>query len=113
MARSDLPVLVLFSEQAISHFFGEDHRCDPPTYNGALGLDGHGLMTGQEKLRRHIDALNAMIQFDLGELQRNPLSADERLVIKNHLDMLISDMQTLLQRVELSPSGAEIPYREV
>jgi hypothetical protein len=53
-------------------------------------------MTGQEKLRRAIDTLNAMIQFDLAELQRKPLSADERLVIKNHLDTLFSRLQMLL-----------------
>jgi hypothetical protein len=57
-------------------------------------------MTEQEKLRGDIDTLKAMIQFELGELERRPLSADERLVIKNHLDTLISDMQTLLQLVD-------------
>jgi hypothetical protein len=59
-----------------------------------------GSMTGQEKLRRAIDTLNAMIQFDLGELQRKPLSADERLVIKNHLDTLFSRLQMLLPLVD-------------
>jgi hypothetical protein len=54
-------------------------------------------MTEQEKLS-DIDTLNAMIQLDLGELKRIPLSADERRLIKDHLDMLISKYQTLSKR---------------
>jgi hypothetical protein len=46
-------------------------------------------MTEQEKLRGDIDTLKAVIQFDLVALERRPVSADERLVIKNQLHTLI------------------------
>jgi hypothetical protein len=60
-------------------------------------------MTEQEKLRRDIYKLKAMIQFDLRELDQSSLTADERLTIKDHLDTLISHLQPLLPRV---PKGS-------
>jgi hypothetical protein len=54
-------------------------------------------MTEQRRQLSDIDTLIAMIQFDFGELKRRPLSADERRLIKGHLDTLISDYQTLLK----------------
>jgi hypothetical protein len=55
-------------------------------------------MTEKNNLRRDIDALKASIQLDLHELDGR-LSADERRDIKDHLDMLITDLQTLLKRL--------------
>ena len=66
-------------------------------------------MTEQEKLRRNIYKLKAMIQFDLRELEQGSLSADERLVIKDHLDTLISRLQPMLPLVPTNrESGANL-----
>jgi hypothetical protein len=55
-------------------------------------------MTETEKL---IDALKASIQIDLQELVDGRPSPDERRrVIKDHLDLLISDLQTLLKSLD-------------
>jgi hypothetical protein len=56
-------------------------------------------MTEQEKLLRDTDTLRAFIQSDLNRLNEMPLSADKRRIIKDHLDTLISDLQTLLKRL--------------
>jgi hypothetical protein len=56
-------------------------------------------MTEQEKLLRDTDTLREFIQSDLYRLNEMPLSADKRRIIKDHLDTLISDLQTLLKRL--------------
>jgi hypothetical protein len=56
-----------------------------------------GAMTDQQKPRRDIDTLRALIQFDLGELDSKLLSADQRRLIKDHHDGLISELQMLLR----------------
>jgi hypothetical protein len=53
--------------------------------------------------------LRALIQLDLDNLHGKALPAEQRQVIKNHLDGLISDMQSLLRRLEPSPSSAGVP----
>ena len=64
--------------------------------NDSIGERGVSIMTEKGNPRRDIDALKASIQLDLHELDGR-LSADERHVIKYHLDMLINDLQTLLK----------------
>jgi hypothetical protein len=68
-------------------------------------------MTEQEKDLRDIDALKTLIQFDLHSLDEILLSADKRRIIKDHLDMLISDLQPLLKRLadDIRPGS---PLRE-
>ena len=56
-------------------------------------------MTDQEESRIDIDTLRALIQRDLDKLDSRALSADERRLIKDHLDTLISDLQTLLKHL--------------
>jgi hypothetical protein len=99
MVRSDLPISVLSNDQARIHLFPDSHRCTPAAgTNDGIGDSGISTMTEKNNLRRDIDALKASIQLDLHELDGR-LSADERLVIKDHLDMLITDLQTLLKRL--------------
>lgn len=45
------------------------------------------------KTCRDISTLRAMIQFYVDRLDSRPLSADERRVIKNRLNTLISELQ--------------------
>jgi hypothetical protein len=55
-------------------------------------------LTEQEKLRRDISTLKALIRFYVDHLDGRLLSADERRVIKDRLDTLISELQRLMQR---------------
>ena len=54
-------------------------------------------MAAQEKTRRDVDTLRTLIHFEVDQLDSEMLSADERRVIKDHLDELISELQTLLR----------------
>jgi hypothetical protein len=75
----------------------------------ALATGGDPVMTNKEKILRGIGTLRALIELDLDKLHGKTLPAEQRQVIKKHLDMLISDMQTLFERLECNPSGAENP----
>ncbi len=66
-------------------------------------------MTEQKKLRRDIDTLRTSIQLALRELDDRSLPADQRRVIKDRVDILISDLRTLLKHDEIRRSPLRNP----
>jgi hypothetical protein len=56
---------------------------------------------------RNIDTLREAIEIDMGQLAEEPLSGDQRRVIKDHLDTLISELRTRLMKFI-----AERPYAD-
>lgn len=66
-------------------------------------------MTEQEKRRSDIETLRASIQLALHELDDRSLPADQRRVTKDRVDMLISDLRTLLMHDEIRRSPLRTP----